>query len=248
MKKTIITNIVKKPLILVLILTSFITYSQEVEESKSSLDLGADIVSRYVWRGLSFSDSPAIQPYVEFASGNFTAGAWASYTTEAFSSQEFDIYLGYAFSDAVSLTVTDYFFPVDGAENKYFQYDNDITGHVFEAMLGFGGTDKFPLSIALATNFYGSDKDDAGDQAFSTYFELGYPISIGSTEVSLTLGGTLTDEGGYYTNNASAEIINIGASAGKTIKISESFGIDASASLIFNPNTENSYLVFGISL
>jgi hypothetical protein len=49
------------------------------EEPSSSFDVGADLVSNYIWRGSKFGTGPAVQPYVEFSAGNFALGSWGSF-------------------------------------------------------------------------------------------------------------------------------------------------------------------------
>ena len=44
------------------------------------------------------------------------------------------------------------------------------------------------------------------------------------------------------------EIMEIGASYGKKIKITEDFSLPLSGNLIYNPSFDQMYLVFGISL
>ena len=43
------------------------------------LSLGADMVSRYVWRGTDFGQSASIQPDLAYTFGGFEIGTWASY-------------------------------------------------------------------------------------------------------------------------------------------------------------------------
>jgi len=203
------------------------------EETKASFDIGVDFASRYVWRGLEFSDSPAVQPYAEYTSGNFTLGAWASYETGGqVVGQEFDFYAGYSFG-AVSLGFTDYAFPVDGLSDGYFQIKN----HVGEATISFDGVEKFPLSLMLGVNVY-------NDDANSVYTEIGYPFTIGETELSAFVGAGNE----IYSVDGEFAVTNFGISAGKDIKMTDSFSLGVSASAIFNPDTEDAYLVFVISL
>jgi hypothetical protein len=55
--------------------------AQSDEEPKKlvSLDNSADLVSRYLWRGLLYSPNPNIQPYFGVNIGELTIGSWASY-------------------------------------------------------------------------------------------------------------------------------------------------------------------------
>jgi len=222
-------------LLLIAALSASTIYAQEEveEKSKASLDLGADFASRYVWRGLEFSDSPAVQPYVELSYGNFALGAWASYETGGqVVGQEFDLYASYAFGP-ISVGFTDYSFPVDGSSDGYFQMKN----HIGEATLSFDGVEKFPLTAMIGVNVY-------NDDANSVYTEIGYPFNIG--EIALTTFVGAGNE--IYSIDGEFAVTNFGVSASKALKITDSFDLGLSASAIFNPDTEDAYLVFVISL
>ena len=158
--------------------------------------------------------------------------------------------------DMFTIGMTDYYFPSDRAFSRdgYFNYKKETTGHTFEAMASFDGTENFPISILFAMNVYGADgTDENGDPYYAKYLELGYSHSIGATDISVFMGAALDDPkeeqgaSGWYGNN-SAGIINLGATVSKSLKISDSFSLPISTSLIFNPEAENIYIVFGISL
>ena len=238
-----------------LILTPVRTFSQS---ESSNFSIGTDVVSRYIWRGLNLGgSSPHIQPYVEYAFGNsgLSVGAWGSHSMGASSTgAEADIYLSYSFMDMFSIGITDYFFPSDRqfAMDSYFDYDSETTSHTLEAMLSFDGTESFPVSIMFAMNFYGADgTDENGDNYMAKYLEIGYSTSLPDGEISVFAGAALDDpkeeEGavGWYGN--SAGIINLGTSVSKSIKITDDYSLPISSSLIFNPEAENIYLVFGVS-
>ncbi|WP_372792505.1 hypothetical protein [Lutibacter sp.] len=222
-----------KKAILVLITILLVSTINAQEETKASLDIGVDFASRYVWRGLEFSDSPAVQPYVELTSGNFTLGAWASYETGGqVVGQEFDLYASYSFGP-VSLGFTDYAFPVDGVSDGYFQMKN----HIGETTLTFDGVEKFPLTAMIGVNIYNDDQN-------SIYTEIRYPFKVGETELSAFVGAGNE----IYSLDGDFAVTNFGVSASKDIKMTDSFSLGVSASAIFNPDTEDAYLVFLISL
>ena len=80
-----------------------------------------------------------------------------------------------SYYEMITVTATDYFFPVDGFMNKYFDYTDTTTGHIFEVSAAFNGTEKLPLGFLVATNVYGADaRKDNGDPYFSTYIEANY--------------------------------------------------------------------------
>ncbi len=200
---------------------------------------GADLVSRYVWRGLDFGSSPAIQPGLTFSYGDFSIGAWGSLTINDNKFQEQDIFVSYTIADMFSVTVTDYFFPNDDvAMNNYFEYDEDITGHILEATVKFEGTENLPVWAAFNVNFWGADPDN------SMYVELGYKGKIKDNSFDVFLGAT-TDAGVY---GHTAGVVYFGITGYKDIKISESFSLPVFCRFITNPQNENVHLVFGMSL
>ena len=223
----------KKTILVFIAVVSLSTMNAQEKESKSSFDIGLDYASRYVWRGLEFSDSPALQPYVEYASGNFTMGLWASYETGGqVVGQEFDFYASYAIG-AISIGFTDYAFPVDGASDGYFMMKN----HIGEATLSFDGVESFPLTLMVGANIYNDDEN-------SIYTELGIPFSIGGMEMGAFLGAGNE----IYSTDGDFALTNVGFSASKDVKITDAYSLGVSASAIFNPDTDDAYLVFVLSL
>jgi len=218
---------------MLLLITIFTLSNINAQETKASFDIGVDFASRYVWRGMEFSDSPVVQPYAEFNSGNFTLGIWASYETGGqVVGQEFDFYASYSIG-AVSIGFTDYAFPIDGMSDGYFQMKN----HIGEATISFDGVEKFPLTLMVGLNVYNDDEN-------SVYTEIGYPFTIGETELSAFVGAGNE----IYSLDGDYVLTNFGLSASKDIKITDSFSLGVSSSAIFNPDTEDAYLVFILSL
>jgi hypothetical protein len=214
--------------------------------SDVSFSFNADLVSRYVWRGLPMDLNANIQPYVSFSYKNFTLGAWGSYAISN-PYAEVDLNLSYNIG-AFTLSVYDYFNEdeTDMASSDYFKFsDTDTTNtlHSIEGMLTFNGTDNFPVSLTLATFFYGNDKDDKNKNYYSTYLELGYEHTFGDNNLSFFLGGTFAE--GMYAKKAA--IVNAGFTASRELKLSEKTSLPVSASLIVNPNAKDIFFVFGLT-
>jgi len=89
----------------------------------------------------------------------------------------------------------------------------------------------------LGINVYNDDSN-------SIYTELGYPFKIGETEMKPFIGAGNE----IYTTDGEYKVSNFGLSASKAIKITDAFSLGVSASAIFNPDTDDAYLVFVISL
>lgn len=245
-------------LILLFIFLSFwnsnLLYGQNTFTQKSNpISLSVDLMSRYVWRGTDFGASPSIQPSIEYSKNGFTLGVWGAYATNSPGVQEADLYISYAINDMFSITLTDYYFPDELNDYSYFDYKSATTGHILEATLGYNGTEDFPLSVMLATNFWGADATrrntdgSIGRIQYSTYTEFSYSFK----HFNLFLGANLTSadtnrsESGFYGDKVG--IINLGLSTSKEISITDKFKLPLTVSLITNPQAEKIYLVAGFS-
>lgn len=217
-------------------------------QSKFELNTSADIVSRYVWRGMDFGNSPAIQPTLSLGYGGFEVGTWGSYTFSSLSSasDEVDLWVSYSLNiSKLSITaiVTDYYFPNAGKKFGNFNNFDDIDGsgaHTLEAGLVLS-SESFPLSLSSYYNIY----NDAGN---NMYFQLDCPFEVDEYGVDLFVGATTgSKENPDYYGTEEFNIINVGLQVSKEIKITEDFSLPIFTSYIINPTLEQQYLVFGIS-
>ncbi|TYP93739.1 hypothetical protein LX73_1449 [Fodinibius salinus] len=236
----------KYPLLLVTIcITIAGLCSLPVKQAKAQdVDCSADFVNRYVWRGIDFGKSASIQPHIEFTSGGFTAGTWASYaispvensTVSAAGASEHDLYISYSFGN-ISLGVTDYYFPTG---SEFFNFDDDGAGaHYIEPNISVTGPASFPITFYGAINAY-NDPDQ------SIYLETSVPFSVGGTDMSFTVGGVPAESAYYGTTKAG--IINLNLSVSRELEITDKFSLPLFGGYILNPYAEQSYLVFGLSL
>lgn len=230
-------QLINTTLVLIFIFSLSKTAAQEI-------NVGADIVSKYIWRGLEINKSPNIQPALGFSSSGFDAGFWGSYSIDNYSatdaySYEIDAYIGYTFSTAAGdfgLLLTDYYYPNAGI--KIGKFDGDgIGAHTIEIAASYSG----PISILAAYNLH----NDIGN---NMYFEIGYSTSVGDVGLDFFVGATPGSEDNpvyYGTDNFS--IINIGVKGSKNIKVTEDFQLPVFTSFILNPKAEIGYMIFGIS-
>lgn len=216
--------------------------AQETDSTrKLTLDVNADLVSRYIWRGQPSNLSPNIQPSVTLGYKNFSAQVWGSYgISQPYA--EFDINLSYNIG-AFTFSLWDYYINADEATTTHYFNFSDTTLHSIEGSLTFNGTEGFPISVTLATYLWGDDKDEAGDNYYSTYLELGYERNIGNTNMKLFAGGTFGE--GYYASKAA--MVNVGLTAKRDLQLTEKTALPLTGSVIINPNAKSVYLVFGIT-
>lgn len=232
-------------LLVMMFLSSSVSFAQEEEaESSSNFDVGLDIYSSYVWRGSKFGEGPAFQPWVSFAVGGLEIGAWGSVCVGPTEAAEMDLYVSYGFDFGLSLGLTDYYYP----GSKYFEYSDSAGSHGFELNVGYeiGG-------FSIAANYMLNEAGGAGTDGGDLYFELGYSFE----NVSLFAGagnGWHTVEDGVEdpkpdgTFDDVFNVVNVGLSTGKDIKITDSFSLPLSGSVILNPYTEQFFIVVGLSL
>jgi len=240
---------------------SFSTKAQSADSiSTSSYKVTADLVSSYVWRGVpcpgmhtvgnsSFvSMSPNFQPTLAYTKGSFEIGAWGSTDFQG-GYKEVDLYASYIVG-SLKFTVTDYNW---NFKTRYFNYKQKETDHIFEGSVAYSGPQSFPVSIAANVMFAGADKkwdetlsaQDPEKQAYSTYVEFGYAGKYFSPFVGVTPADGYYGDG--YGGVTGFSIVNIGATSTKSLKITDDYSLPLKATLGFNPQKEDIYLVFGIT-
>jgi hypothetical protein len=232
-------------LVVVLFFSSMQLILAQENESNFSADLSADFVSRYVWRGINLSSSPAIQPSLSLSYKNLTIGSWASYSFSPETFQEVDLLMTYG-TKYFSATINDYYNPVDtlGFAGDYFHVSSSSTRHTLEGMVTLNGPESIPVSLIAGVMLYGNDRDLEGKNLYSTYFELNYTGKIQEIELTPFIG--LTPAAGYYGD--SFGVVNIGFTALKNLHVSEKFQVPLKGSLIINPQQEKVFFVIGITI
>ena len=223
---------------------TFAASSSNASDDSLSFNLNADLVSRYLWRGLLYSPNPNIQPYASISYKGLSFGAWASYGIST-PYAETDLYLSYAIGQ-FTIAVNDYYAASDDSLENYNYLDckKSSTGHSLEGSITYAGPESFPISLTAATFFAGLDDNDGdGNNDYSTYFEVAYTAKVSNIPIKLFVGGT--PQKGLYSDNAN--VVNVGVNAIKTLKISSSYELPVFGSLVINPNSKDMFFVFGIT-
>jgi hypothetical protein len=223
------------------------------QDASAQVTLGADVMSRYVWRGIDFGESLSVQPALEysgsFAGGSFAVGTWASYAASPVGGDfnEHDLYASLTLG-SLTLGLTDYYFPAGSAslDDGDFDFFDFEAAHVIEPSLGFSAG---AFGFYAATVVFGDlDLDDGGEANFSTYLEASYSTSLAESGVDIALAlGVVPMESAFYLTDGFA-LTNIALTAGKEVAITEGFALPLMVSYVLNPALERTYLVFGFSL
>ena len=193
---------------------------------QAEVGLGADVVSRYIFRGTDFGNAATIQPSLSYSHGSLEIGAWSSWAITGGAANENDLYATYS-NGPIAVTVTDYYFPTAvGAE--FLNFDADGGSHTLEIM---GTVDLEAVSVTGAVNVHGDDDD-------SIYLEVALPLSgewSEGADVSVAVGA---GNGVYTGADTDFALVVLSVTASK-----DSY----SASYILNPDSELTFLVFGKS-
>jgi len=236
----------------------------ESEESDSSIYLGLDITSRYIWRGqASGGKYIAVQPTFEwYASDNLTIGIWGTtnlqnrnYNSDGFTPKgyvEFDFYVSYILNDFLSIELYDYYWPSldkdEEIDNDYFNYGEDGV-KTLDLNLVFDFSEIWlPLNATVSTFLAGNDfrydeNDSNPKQNFTTYVELGYTIESVFKVFDLipTIGAVLNNKAEYYyyADYDKPSFVNLNLELSKTFQLNNSLSLPISLSYIHNAATKN---------
>ena len=192
----------------------------------AAVDFGAEVVSRYVWRGTDVGNAVSIQPGMSYSSSSVEIGAWSSWAINGGSANENNLYVSFT-TGPVAIAITDYYFPAFTANDRFFRYGDGDAVHILEASASLTRAD-MPISLICAFNF-------SGDTENSFWIEGTYDLGeMDETAVSVTVGAG----NGSYTTDTDPNLVSVGINLGKA---------DYFASYILNPDKESTFLIFGKS-
>jgi uncharacterized protein (TIGR02001 family) len=226
----------------VVVLSAAPATSQDALETSA----GVDIVSKYVWRGVTQGAGASLQPSLALGYKGFSFGAWGSVSFANPQPYEFDLSLGYSVG-GFSVGVTDYYW--NGHAGSFFGYY--IDNHLFEGNLAFKFGEKLPLTLSWNTFFAGNmDKDAEGKQSFSTYIEAAYDFSVGGLDFTASIGAAPWDSPAWLVPEVGKpgfRISSISILGSKTLSITPTFSVPLFVQCIFSPATDAAHLVVGFS-
>ena len=191
-------------------------------QDKVEFGVGADVVSKYLWRGTDLG-GPSVQPSLSVAYKGLSLTAWGSIGFDSEDDKEVDLTLAYETGN-FSLSVTDYWYP---------EYSG---AHTFEAQIGY---DFGLLAANWYTNFAGDDEE------YASYISLIAPFSLIGLDWEAEVGATPWGTDYYGTDKFSVCDLSLGAS--KEFNIGKSFSTTLFAKATYNPTIEKFYATIGIS-
>ena len=205
-----------------LLMTAIALPVSSLAQDKVEFGVGADVVSKYIWRGTDLG-GPSVQPSLSVAYKGLSLTAWGSIGFDSEDDKEVDLTLAYETGN-FSLSVTDYWYP---------EYSG---AHTFEAQIGY---DFGLLAANWYTNFAGDDEE------YASYISLIAPFSLIGLDWEAEVGATPWGTDYYGTDKFSVCDLSLGAS--KEFNIGKSFSTTLFAKATYNPTIEKFYATIGIS-
>ncbi|MDH6358580.1 hypothetical protein [Parabacteroides sp. PF5-9] len=240
MKKTTITRYTITSILIIAISTPLFAQEKKIFEITPAVDL----VSSYVWRG-GYETGASIQPTLTFTYDRLSLEAWGSTdfstASDEHRSKEINLTLGYEIK-GFNVALIDYWWSGEGA--RYGRYSTD---HYFEAVISYHFGESFPLALSWNTFFAGGDKNEKGDQNYSTYIEATYDFNLLGVELTPAIG--ISPWTGMYnkTGKTGFAIPAISLTATKEIRITDTFSLPLFTQAVVSPENDDVFLVVGIS-
>ena len=202
-----------------------------------SINGSLEFNTRYIWRGIHFSNSPVLFPSLGLEYNGLALSSTAGYALDG-KHTEIDFSLSYS-NRGFTIGINDYFMPSSLSSDNYFDFDTKSTYHSVETYLTYSLA-KIPLWFTASCFVYGNDRDTNLDNFYSTYIETGYVFNFKKKgDISLILG--VTPFKGTYAE--SFNVVNITAKYDYNLHLSN-LKVPLSASLIANPSANKVYLTF----
>ena len=227
----------------VLLLALFFSMPKQAiraEENDVEFEIGADVVSSFIWRGQDCGGS-SIQPSATISWKGLSFEVWASAELfgkgNAANMQEFDLSLSYEI-DNFSFALTDFTF----CQGDYFSNwtFNESSSHTLEATIGYNLDF---LSLTWSTVIAGYDHNTEGKRLYSSYVEIEAPFSLGGLECSAAVGACPWEDS-FTTGgeNSKFNVVNCSLTATKELK-----GFPVMGQIVYNPQSDATFFVVGVS-
>ncbi|MBK7979033.1 MAG: hypothetical protein IPK06_03285 [Ignavibacteriae bacterium] len=239
-------------------LESELESANEITDSASSpfsINFGADLVSRYIWRGIEFgtdakgNSSPHFQPtgtltYSFSKSGSMSLGFWGSYGFNG-NFSESDMYFNLFFATDLldySVTFSDYYYPF--LNIPFTNLDSDGFGaHTIDAQVTLSLKSYLPIYVLFSNNIYNDVPDNK-----SLYLETGFSFNINNINTGIFVGAAQGKSIWHAVNSDKFEFINVGFKVNKEISITNEYSLPIGLQWIYNHHLKKTYLVFKVTL
>lgn len=255
----------KKILLTLVLIISGLSLAQEKDSDNERLHMTAGLQTNHLWRGLIITDKPIVSAQVYYdldKSKHFQLGVWGATAVANDSDgthyKEINYYIQYS-GGGFTVGLWDLYnsrsINTAIASNDIFRYSPNRTAHILDLRSSYQFKENFPLRLEADFLLYGganagevklNDKGEYDSNKYSTYVEVSYPF-IRDIKINLKgfVGAGFAFNPGdnkkgektflYGNGKNQFDIVNIGFTASKKIKIFESH-IPVSVTTMWNPS------------
>jgi hypothetical protein len=123
----------KKSLLTLFFLIIILNVKAQLNDS--SFYVQVDLANRWIWRGVSCSEAPLLQPSFGYTNDRWNFLIWGSYPFERRSYSEIDFTAEYQLTKQIKLGITDFFGINEsiGAKHDFFNFRRKTTMHMLDA-------------------------------------------------------------------------------------------------------------------
>lgn len=239
---------------LVLFAVSSFAFAQTKEPVRSILGtelkepnfhLGLDLQTKYIWRGMEMiieDASPVLFPSVSFQNKGYYAYVMGGYSINGKYS-EVDMGLSYTYK-WITVGINDYYYPTTTMPNdQYFNLRPKDTGHWLEAVVTIA-PEKIPAYLTVSNFFAGADKDLDGNQAYSTYVEVGAHYDFLNDHRLVLAAGIAFNKSCYNAYEDDFGVCNLEFKYTYNVNFNDRFILPLSVAYIVNPVFNKSFVNF----
>ena len=215
---------------------------------KSNFHLGVDLQIKYVWRGMEMmveDAAPVLFPQINYQYKGLYLYVMGGYSING-KYAEVDLGASYTWK-WLTIGLNDYYYPsTNAAEDDYFSLGNDNTGHWIEGVITVA-PERIPLYLTVSNFFYGADKNAEGEQAYSTYVEVGsYYDFLEDHRISMAIGAAC-NESCYNNYEHDFGICNLELKYTYNLSLKNDWTLPLNVAYILNPVREKSFVNFTTS-
>ena len=215
---------------------------------ESNFHLGLDLQTKYIWRGMEMiteDAAPVVFPTVNYQNKGFYAYMMGGYSLNGKYS-EVDLGLSYTYK-WITVGINDYYYPTTTTSNdQYFNFKSKETGHWLEAVVTIA-PEKIPAYLTVSNFFAGADKDLDGNQAYSTYAELGGHYDFLNDHRLALAVGMAFNKSCYNAYEHGFGVCNVELKYTYNVNFNDKFTLPLSVAYIVNPVFNKSHVNFTAS-
>ena len=215
---------------------------------ESNFHLGLDLQTKYIWRGMAMiteDAAPVVFPAVNYQNKGFYAYVMGGYSLNGKYS-EVDMGLSYTYK-WITVGINDYYYPTTTTPtDQYFNFKARETGHWLEAVVTIA-PETIPAYLTVSNFFAGADKDWNGNQAYSTYAELGGHYDFLNDHRLALAVGMAFNKSCYNAYEHGFGVCNVEFKYTYNVNFNDKFTLPLSVAYIVNPVFNKSHVNFTAS-